>query len=133
VDVYNGKVKSTHKELWLRLVPTPKLIDQIRRPWGFKGILVKFKLEVGATETELKQIAEKSRRHSDADLMVANTLEGMDTWAVIMSRTGDFMKVARTGLAREVIRAVQLNSTCKNTEPSAQAAHGTCGRCPLLR
>ena len=29
-DVASGKVKSTHGELWLRLVPTPKLVDKIR-------------------------------------------------------------------------------------------------------
>lgn len=60
-DVSAGKVKSHHPELWLRLTPTPKLIDRIREAWGFTGILVKFKLEVGLSEPELRNIAEKSR------------------------------------------------------------------------
>src|SRR5207248_119316 len=42
-----GKVKSDVPELWLRLVRTPKLVDRIRTDWGFRGVLVKFKLEVG--------------------------------------------------------------------------------------
>src|SRR5262249_13522456 len=33
-DVRAGKVKSHHGELWLRLTPTPKLADRVRRDWG---------------------------------------------------------------------------------------------------
>ncbi|VTS08394.1 phosphopantothenoylcysteine decarboxylase domain-containing protein [Tuwongella immobilis] len=83
VDRQAGKVKSDEPELWMRLVRTPKLIDRIRNPWGFRGVLVKFKLEVGPTEAELRQIAVKSRQQSDADLIVANTLEGASDWAII--------------------------------------------------
>jgi phosphopantothenate-cysteine ligase/phosphopantothenoylcysteine decarboxylase/phosphopantothenate--cysteine ligase len=122
VDAYNGKVKSNHKELWLRLVPTPKLIDQIRRPWGFKGLLVKFKLEVGATETELKQIAEKSRRHSDADLVVANAFEDREAWALIKKLTSGFTKVARHDLALQVIQAVERTHKCNNGKHDCRIA-----------
>jgi phosphopantothenoylcysteine synthetase/decarboxylase len=71
-----GKIKSDESELWLRMVRAPKLIDRVRQPWGFTGVLVKFKLEVGPSDEELLRIAERSRQHSSADLMVANTLEG---------------------------------------------------------
>jgi phosphopantothenoylcysteine synthetase/decarboxylase len=77
LDAAAGKIRSSHEELWLRLIPTPKLVDMIRERWGFTGILVKFKLEVGPTDNELIRIAEASREHSQADLMVANTLAGM--------------------------------------------------------
>jgi phosphopantothenate-cysteine ligase/phosphopantothenoylcysteine decarboxylase/phosphopantothenate--cysteine ligase len=123
VDVYNGKVKSTHKELWLRLVPTPKLVDQIRRPWGFKGILVKFKLEVGVSEVELKQIAEKSRRHSDADLVVANTFEDREAWALIKKRSSGFTKIARRDLALQVIQAIELTHECDNAKHDCRFAN----------
>src|SRR5262249_9153845 len=63
-----GKVKSDEPELWLRLVRTPKLVDLIRSDWGFRGILVKFKLEVGVDEERLRAIAEKSRVQSKANL-----------------------------------------------------------------
>jgi phosphopantothenoylcysteine synthetase/decarboxylase len=82
-DVTSGKIKSGHRELWLRLVPTPKLVDLVRKTWGFKGLLVKFKLEVGPTDAELLRIAEASRVHSQADLMVANTRSGMRTYAFL--------------------------------------------------
>ncbi len=76
IDRAAGKVKSDEPELWLRLVRTPKLIDCIRRDWNFRGLLVKFKLEVGVRDEQLLAVAEHSRTHSGADLMVANTLEG---------------------------------------------------------
>lgn len=46
-DVSAGKVKSSHPELWLKLVPAPKLVDKVRGEWRFGGLLMKFKLEVG--------------------------------------------------------------------------------------
>lgn len=76
-----GKVKSDEPELWLRLLRAPKLVDMIRNDWGFGGILVKFKLEVGLGDEQLLEVAERSRVHSRADLMVANTLEDASTWA----------------------------------------------------
>lgn len=72
-----GKVKSNEPELWLRMVQNPKLIDLIRPRWHFSGILVKFKLEVGVDEQQLLEIADRSRTHSAADLVVANTLLGL--------------------------------------------------------
>ncbi|MBI3776889.1 MAG: hypothetical protein HY273_15330, partial [Gammaproteobacteria bacterium] len=59
-DVSADKVKSDAPELWLRLVRAPKLIDVMRAAWGFRGILVKFKLEVGVSQKQLLDIAEKS-------------------------------------------------------------------------
>src|SRR5437870_13675415 len=68
-DLMAGKVKSDEPELWLRLVRAPKLIDLIRRDWGFRGVLVKFKLEVGVSAAALLDVAERSRQQSNADLM----------------------------------------------------------------
>ena len=80
-DRQAGKVKSDEPELWLRLVRLPKLIDLVRPTWGFRGIVVKFKLEVDVSEKRLLEVAEASRRHSAADLMVANTLDAARDWA----------------------------------------------------
>ena len=105
VDVSAGKVKGHHADLWLRLKPAPKLIDQFRIEWKFAGKLVKFKLEVVATDGELLAIAEKSRVHSSADLMVANTLEGMRDWAFVGA--GDsYRKIARAELAASLLDAI---------------------------
>jgi phosphopantothenate-cysteine ligase/phosphopantothenoylcysteine decarboxylase/phosphopantothenate--cysteine ligase len=107
LDASRGKVKSTHPELWLRLVPTPKLVDRVRRDWDFQGTLVKFKLEVGLSEAELLEVAERGRTHSIADVMVANTLEGMTEWAVIGTGPGAYEKVSRAELPGRLITTVE--------------------------
>ncbi|MFA5021116.1 MAG: phosphopantothenoylcysteine decarboxylase [Patescibacteria group bacterium] len=81
----SGKVSSDHNELFLRLVRTEKIIDLIRQPWGFGGYLVKFKLQVGITDSELLEIAEKSRITSSADMIVANCLEWAAQRAYVMT------------------------------------------------
>lgn len=93
-----GKISSSHRELWLRLEPTVKLVDQFRTPWGFSGLLLKFKLEVGVTEEELAQRAEQARKQSHADILVANSLEGMQDWALICAEEG-WERVTRVSLA----------------------------------
>jgi phosphopantothenoylcysteine synthetase/decarboxylase len=106
VDRAAAKVKSDEAELWLRLVRAPKLVDKIRRDWGFAGVLVKFKLEVGVSDEQLLTIAEPSRRNSDADLMVANTLEGSHEWACIGPTDGAYRRVSRRELPECVLEAV---------------------------
>jgi phosphopantothenoylcysteine synthetase/decarboxylase len=100
-----GKVKSDAPELWLRLQRTPKLVDKIRREWGFRGILVKFKLEVDLDEKMLLERAELSRRQSDADLMVANTLEGMASSAYVGS--GRYDRIDRALLPGRLMRTIE--------------------------
>jgi hypothetical protein len=93
--------------LWLRLTPTPKLADQVRAAWGFRGVFVKFKLEVGATDDELRTVGLRSRAQSDADLIVANTLEGKDSVAWIGDRAGGWEQVERPRLAGRLIERVE--------------------------
>jgi phosphopantothenoylcysteine synthetase/decarboxylase len=107
VDRSAGKVKSDEPELWLRLLRAPKLIDFIREPWGFRGTLVKFKLEVGVNDERLLDIAERSRTHSGADLMVANTLEGAATWAYLGPVGGAYQRIGRGELAERLLDAVE--------------------------
>jgi phosphopantothenoylcysteine synthetase/decarboxylase len=103
-----GKVKSDQPELWLRMVQSPKLIDHVRRDWAFKGVLVKFKLEVGIGEDELLRIAEPSRQQSAADLMVANTL-GMAEhfWAYLGPIDGKYQRLLREDLASRLLDEVE--------------------------
>lgn len=102
-DASAGKVKSSHPELWLKLVPAPKLVDKVRGAWEFRGKLVKFKLEVGVSEAELLDIAERSRVHSGADLMAANTLDGMHEWAFVGAGPKGYTKVTRAELADRLL------------------------------
>ena len=103
-----GKVKSDEPELWLRLVRAPKLIDLIRASWGFRGLLVKFKLEVGVADAALLEIAERSRLHSAADLMVANTLEGASSHAFLGPLGGAYQRVGRGELAARLLDALEV-------------------------
>ncbi|HZT82380.1 MAG TPA: phosphopantothenoylcysteine decarboxylase [Gemmataceae bacterium] len=107
VDRAAGKVKSDEPELWLRLVRTPKLIDFVRGEWGFRGVLVKFKLEVGVSDERLLEIAERSRRQSAADLMAANTLEGAGAWAFLGPVGGQYQRVSRRELAARLLGEVE--------------------------
>jgi phosphopantothenoylcysteine synthetase/decarboxylase len=101
-----GKFKSDAPELWLRLTRAPKLIDSVRRDWGFRGVLVKFKLEVGISDAALLEVAESSRRQSEADLMVANTLEGSADWAFLGPMAGGYQKIARPDLADRLLDSI---------------------------
>jgi phosphopantothenoylcysteine synthetase/decarboxylase len=102
-----GKVKSDAPELWLRLVRAPKLVDLVRSSWGFQGILVKFKLEVGVSQEQLLKIAEGSRRDSDANLMVANTLAGAKSWAYLGPVAGLYRRVSRRELPGLLLEAIE--------------------------
>lgn len=96
----SGKVGSDHSELFLRLVPTPKLVDLIRSPWNFTGQLVKFKLQVGMSDGQLLEIANRSMHHSGADHIVANCLEWSGQRAFLLSAKGNrCLSVVRQDLA----------------------------------
>lgn len=71
-----GKIGSGKDEWVIVLKPTEKLVDILReRAPG--ALLVKFKLEVGLTSEELIAVAERSRKHSRAEFMVANSFESV--------------------------------------------------------
>jgi phosphopantothenoylcysteine synthetase/decarboxylase len=113
LDRAAGKVKSDEPELWLRLVRAPKLIDLVRSAWNFRGLLVKFKLEVGVGDEQLLDVAERSRRHSGADLMVANTLEGSGHYAYIGPLGGRYQRVGRRELPARLLDAVERLHTAE--------------------
>ena len=70
-------------------------------------MLVKFKLEVGVSDAQLLEIAERSRRHSDADLMVANTLEGASAYAFLGPVNGAYERVSRRELAPRLVAEIE--------------------------
>jgi phosphopantothenoylcysteine synthetase/decarboxylase len=107
LDVAAGKVKSDAPEVWLRLARAPKIIDQLRAEWGYRGVLVKFKLEVDVTEAGLLEIAEASRRRSQAELMVANTLEGAREWAYLGPLPEGYRRIPRPELPEQLLAAIE--------------------------
>jgi phosphopantothenoylcysteine synthetase/decarboxylase len=74
-NVTAGKVKSTHPAIAILGQPTEKIVDLFRTRWNHRGLLVKFKLEVGLSHEDLLKVAESSRRASKADYLIANTLD----------------------------------------------------------
>ena len=96
------KISSAHQTLAIVGKPTAKVIDQFRTVWNYRGLLFKFKLEVGVDEAELIAVAQASRDHSQADVIVANTLEmvhGPEPSALIIDQN-TVIKVPRHQLAQ---------------------------------
>ena len=65
------------------------------------------KLEVVGSGERLLDVAEASRRHSQADLMVAYTLEDTAAWAFLGPLEGGYQKVPRRELADRLLAAVE--------------------------
>ena len=105
VKVRRGKVGSRKGTWVVRLVPTRKIIHQIRR-WAPQTFLVGFKLEV--RKKNLFRNARHLLRKSHADLVVANQLgEGTDRWHagyLIDHRRGVSRVVGKSSLAKEIIK-----------------------------
>ncbi|MFT3785385.1 MAG: phosphopantothenoylcysteine decarboxylase [Tepidisphaeraceae bacterium] len=72
---HGAKLPSTFAHLAFLGTPTEKIVDRFRSVWNHRGILVKFKLQVGLSKDELIAIGQASRKASGADYLVANTLE----------------------------------------------------------
>lgn len=100
----SGKVGSSHERLFLELERTPKLLEQIRGPWGFTGKLIQFKLEVGIDDAELIARARAALVRSQGDLVVANCLEWSRDAAILVDRDGHVERVDRARLPDALIR-----------------------------
>lgn len=112
----SGKISSDHDTLCLWTQKTPKIVDFIREPWGFKGVLVKFKLqvkksnEVELTDDDLIKIGVDSMHASKADHLVANFLESHGEYAYIIDakyKAGGCERVTRDELATALWRRVK--------------------------
>jgi phosphopantothenoylcysteine decarboxylase / phosphopantothenate---cysteine ligase len=67
------KINSTKKELKIRLKPTKKIVNEIKK-WNKKVILVAFKAEYNVSSNSLIVSAIKKLKECDADFIVANDL-----------------------------------------------------------
>lgn len=106
----SGKVGSDHDELYIKMVKTEKIVDKIREPWGFKGILIKFKLQVNMTDEELIRIATKSMQTSDADWIVANCLEWCHERAYVVGRNGKGIHTTRDYLPTMLLNIIETQN-----------------------
>lgn len=108
-DAQREKVRSHFAELAVLGERTEKLVDLFRSTWGYRRLLVKFKLEVGIGRDELIAIGQASRRASGADYLVANTLEmvgGASAGAFLLSDGGEewVPRAALAGRLRSLVR-----------------------------
>lgn len=74
--VFDGKIESGNKNLTIKLKPTIKIVDYIKK-WDPSVNLVKFKLQVGFNKKKLIEVAYKSMMASRADIIVANDFNEM--------------------------------------------------------
>ena len=112
------KVKSDHAAIAVLGERTIKIIDRFRTDWGYRGLLVKFKLEVGLSVDALLEIAERSRVASGADYLVANTLDmvnGEQAGAYLLS-AGTHEWVARDALAGKCAELVSRRLSDNNSK-----------------
>lgn len=103
-----GKVKSSFDFIAVLGSRTQKLVDLFRTEWNYRGLLVKFKLEVGLAEEKLIEVAQASRLASNADYIVANTLEMVTGDNACAWLLGDQIheRVPRHELAGRLVRLV---------------------------
>jgi phosphopantothenate---cysteine ligase (CTP) len=101
-----GKLSSSAPEMVVRMVPTPKVIDRIRK-WSPESTLVAFKLETSVSQDELIARARRTMTRSGADYIVANDLTGAGQDAhpaIILDRNGAATPVAsRTDLSNDLL------------------------------
>lgn len=127
-DVQAGKVSSQHARLAVLGRQTEKLVDLFRGTWGFRGLLVKFKLEVGLDHDRLIAVGEASRQASGADLLVANTLDMVagDRPGAWLLGDGAPCFISRPALAGELAAVVM-----RRVRPAHQAQPAVAGAPPL--
>ena len=69
------KIPSTAGELTLKLVPTKKIVGEVRNRWR-RLYIASFKAETANSSDELKRAAERYIKESRVDMVVANNVSG---------------------------------------------------------
>lgn len=108
--VKKAKIKTKKGRWLLQLVPTPKIILQIKK-WAPKIILVGFKLEVGVPTRILFASARQLIKQAKANFVLANQLtEGEDTkhLGFLLERAGNIIARAKgkKRLAKSILDAL---------------------------
>lgn len=97
------KISSRFKTLVLELVPTQKIINDIKR-LNKKLFLVGFKLESKTTKVSAKQKSKVLFRNSKCDLVVANSVQGQKYLGYILDKRYTFL--ARKRSRKELSKAL---------------------------
>jgi phosphopantothenoylcysteine decarboxylase/phosphopantothenate--cysteine ligase len=98
-----GKIASGQPELTLRLTPTPKIVDLLKR-WDPTIFLVSFKAAPPETGPEdLRRIADAQRQRTSSDLVFANVLGSIHTGVQLVDAQGA-RRWSERGPALEALR-----------------------------
>lgn len=104
-----GKVR-TSDQMNIELKSTPKLISKIKNEWGYKGILVGFKLLVNAEKSELIDAARKSVIENGCDFVVANDLKDIKAGnhrAILVFKDSEYT-VLREEAVNEIVYNINM-------------------------
>lgn len=74
----DSKISSQHEGLYLKLEPTPKVIEHIKQ-WQPNTTLIGFKLLVDASEEELMMAAHRQQELAGSDYVVINNQNDIDS------------------------------------------------------
>lgn len=116
LKTFNGKIKSGQKNFTIKFKTTPKIIDRFRK-WDKDVFIVKFKLEVDKTKSQLIDIAYKSMVHSNADMIVANELNniGQNHTAYVIDKNKKVITVHKKNIiAEKLMETIAKNLSLKN-------------------
>jgi phosphopantothenate---cysteine ligase (CTP) len=107
VEQASDRINTAEPELWVRLVRAPRFLDHLRDRWGYKGLLVRFVVESARSDGELRGAAEFSRKQSDADLMIASTMDSLPHSALVGPVDAKYERVARRELPDRLILIIE--------------------------
>jgi hypothetical protein len=106
-DYKGGTPSFNEPEQWLRMVRAPRLIERVRSPWGFDGLLVEFRQESGLTDEQLVAAADAGRLKCGADLCVATTRDGAASYAYVGPVQDRYDRMDRRELADRLALLVE--------------------------
>lgn len=107
-NIYRGKLPSGLSKIDLILVPTPKLINKIRK-LAPTATLVGFKLEPTNALSALRKKGLGLVRQAGCDLVVANGLNGNQYRGCVIDRNGQLLGSAssREGVAKQLVNVLK--------------------------
>lgn len=108
---FKEKISSKRKMLSLTLIPTPKIIERMKRlnPHIF---LIGFKWEDRLTKVSIRQKSRQLFQKAQCDLVVVNAVHGQRYAGSVVDRRGDILtlKKTRKGISRALIKILQSKS-----------------------
>ena len=105
----DDKISSNLDDMFIKLVPTPKVISQIKQ-WDKDIFLVGFKLLSNVTKITLLEVAKKLMRKNSCDAVVANDLKDITATqhkAHIITNAGIIEAQTKTDIAEKLSNLIE--------------------------